>query len=221
MLRILRRNVRELVSLVDTVLKENVNQQVDGRPVLAPRMIDLWPLAQSLVLDLQGVAAEATDAAAQRRSRRDRSCTQTPACCVASSRTWSRMRSGIRRARRCRSARAPTERTAAPSAGCATPATGFRRQMIERIFDKGESSAEDEGGLGLGLTIVKTFIEAHGGTVRVESREGRRIDVPLHAPRTREGTDARDVLTRCRPLATIVSGERVGRGGRRAARSAE
>jgi len=49
---------------------------------------------------------------------------------------------------------------------------GISREMLARVFDKGETDPEGGGGLGLGLAIVKTFVEAHGGQVSVESREG-------------------------------------------------
>ena len=43
---------------------------------------------------------------------------------------------------------------------------------LEKIFDKGESERAEIGGTRLGLTIVKNFVEAHGGTVTVESKLG-------------------------------------------------
>ncbi len=49
---------------------------------------------------------------------------------------------------------------------------GIPAEMIDKIFDKGETDPQSSTGLGLGLTIVKTFAEAHGGTVAVESEEG-------------------------------------------------
>jgi len=65
-----------------------------------------------------------------------------------------------------------------------------QRHIFER-FERAVSS-QNYGGLGLGLYIVKRILEAHGGTVRVESRPGegaafevelpRRPAVPLHPP---------------------------------------
>jgi signal transduction histidine kinase len=49
---------------------------------------------------------------------------------------------------------------------------GIPEELLEKIFDKGETDAEKEGGAGLGLAIVKAFTEAHGGKVTVESKEG-------------------------------------------------
>jgi signal transduction histidine kinase len=65
-----------------------------------------------------------------------------------------------------------------------------QRHIFER-FERAVSS-QNYGGLGLGLYIVKRILEAHGGTVRVDSRPGegaafevelpRRPAVPLRPP---------------------------------------
>ena len=49
---------------------------------------------------------------------------------------------------------------------------GIPEELLEKVFDKGETDPENAGGTGLGLAIVKTFTEAHDGTVAVESKEG-------------------------------------------------
>ncbi len=58
-----------------------------------------------------------------------------------------------------------------------------QRQIFER-FERAVSS-KNYGGLGLGLYIVRRIVEAHGGTVRVESTPGEGaaflVDLPLHA----------------------------------------
>jgi signal transduction histidine kinase len=57
-----------------------------------------------------------------------------------------------------------------------------------RIFDRFERavSSRSFGGFGLGLWIVRQVVEAHGGTIRVESALGRgatfRVELPRHPP---------------------------------------
>ncbi|HEV2984761.1 MAG TPA: HAMP domain-containing sensor histidine kinase, partial [Vicinamibacterales bacterium] len=53
--------------------------------------------------------------------------------------------------------------------------TGIPHDELPRIFDRlfrGDTSRAERG-LGLGLSLVKAVVEAHGGTVRVESEPGR------------------------------------------------
>lgn len=48
---------------------------------------------------------------------------------------------------------------------------GIAADRIERIFDKFETESTE--GHGLGLAIVKKIVEAHGGTIRVQSSPGK------------------------------------------------
>jgi signal transduction histidine kinase len=62
--------------------------------------------------------------------------------------------------------------------------TGIPADDHERIFDrfgKGSNSAASEGS-GLGLSIVKAIAEAHGGTVLLESEEGKGSRFVLRIP---------------------------------------
>ncbi len=45
-------------------------------------------------------------------------------------------------------------------------------RLFERFYRVGQSRARNEGGSGLGLSIVKHIVEGHGGTITVKSVEG-------------------------------------------------
>ncbi len=50
---------------------------------------------------------------------------------------------------------------------------GIPADRLEKVFDKLESDPDKKGGMGLGLAIVRQFVEAHGGRVSVESKLGQ------------------------------------------------
>jgi two-component system OmpR family sensor kinase len=62
-------------------------------------------------------------------------------------------------------------------------------RVFERFYRGDESRSRDSGGIGLGLSIVASIVDAHGGTVAVSSRPGAgacfRVELPaadLHDP---------------------------------------
>jgi signal transduction histidine kinase len=61
---------------------------------------------------------------------------------------------------------------------------GIPAEISERVFDRFESHAlgSEHRGVGLGLSIVRSFVELHGGTVKLDSAVGRGTTVTCIFP---------------------------------------
>ncbi len=61
---------------------------------------------------------------------------------------------------------------------------GIAPEIIDRVFDRFESHANGSNsrGVGLGLSIVRSFIELHGGHVSIVSGPGQGTRVTCHLP---------------------------------------
>ena len=171
MLKTLQRNVQQIQALGDRVLKESAHIQADSGVKLARRQIDLWPLVEALIYDIQPVADTAgtrvtnkidedliayADASLLRRVFQN---------LVANAITYAPHGEVVVNAR---------ETGTDGSVECLVSdnGAGIPQDRLTIIFDKLETDPEKDGGTGLGLAIVKTFVEAHGGEVSVESQEG-------------------------------------------------
>ena len=64
---------------------------------------------------------------------------------------------------------------------------GIRGENLEKIFEPGFTT--QPGSPGLGLAVTRKVIEQHGGTVRVESREGEGATFTLALPLARQTSD--------------------------------
>ena len=65
--------------------------------------------------------------------------------------------------------------------------SGIANEDIPRVFNRFdrvvEAGVRGEAALGLGLPLTRQFIEAHGGTVELDSRKGKGTTVTLTIPR--------------------------------------
>jgi signal transduction histidine kinase len=61
---------------------------------------------------------------------------------------------------------------------------GIPKDQLGRIFERFESRSHgsDHRGAGLGLSIVKSLVELHGGTIEVSSEENRGTRVTIRIP---------------------------------------
>jgi signal transduction histidine kinase len=171
MLKTLHRNVQQLEGLVAKILEENANLQTESGVKLERREFDLWPLVEDLIHDLHPVAGTAST----------KLINQVPDDLVvyADANLLKRVFQNL-----IANAIRYTPRGEVLIGACGRDSegviecwvidngSGIAEQLLDKIFDKGETDPEHSGETGLGLAIVKTFTEAHGGTVTVESKEG-------------------------------------------------
>ncbi|HEX8841565.1 MAG TPA: HAMP domain-containing sensor histidine kinase, partial [Sphingomicrobium sp.] len=65
--------------------------------------------------------------------------------------------------------------------------SGIAKEDLPHVFDRfarvEEAGVRGEAALGLGLPLTRQFIEAHGGTVELESKKGKGTTVTLTIPR--------------------------------------
>jgi len=171
MIRTLHRNVTHLEVLVDKVLKESAHVRTATGVELQRREFDLWPLVESLIRDLHPVAETSgtqllnevpEDLGAYADASLLRRVFQNLAA------------NAIRHSPRGEVVIGAREIESGRAVECwvRDNGAGIPRERLKRIFEKLATDAEREAGTGLGLDIVKAFVEAHGGNVSVESSQG-------------------------------------------------
>lgn len=71
---------------------------------------------------------------------------------------------------------------------------GVAKDELPRLFERFYQARGAEGGTGIGLSIVKAFVELHKGKVHGESEEGKGLTIVVSLPDSQPGYDpAKDV----------------------------
>jgi len=168
-LDIVRRNARRLHALVSKLLQEQGNLQAQGTN-LEKRDVDVWPLVQRLVNDFRLLADRAkikvTNAVPEELA--------VYADAHAISRVFQNLLGNAIK-------HAPGGQITIGGRGTEQgvelwvqdTGEGIAPDRLDKIFEKLETDSTEEGALGLGLAIVKEIVEAHGGTITVESAIGK------------------------------------------------
>lgn len=195
MLKTLRRSVQQLEGLVRKVLDENANlgnldesknsSGVDGIK-LERREFDLWPLVESLIEEIQPLS----------ENSKARLINQVPDDLIAYAdagllkRILQNLLSNAIRYTPggeiiVAAAETGPDGDAAGFIDCwvSDNGAGITEAILANVFEKGASDPRNFEGTGLGLAIVQRFVEAHGGTVRVESTHGKGSTFRFSLPR--------------------------------------
>jgi two-component system, OmpR family, phosphate regulon sensor histidine kinase PhoR len=171
MLKSLRRNAQQLQRLVEKIIQENANLSKGSRIKLERREFDLWPLVEALIYDLRPLAKTSGTKLANEVPHH----VVVYADASLLKRVFQNLISNaIRHSAHGRVAiGADDESSPEETVECwvSDDGEGIPKEQLERVFDGLESSFANGSGLGLGLSIIKTFVEAHGGRVRVESKQ--------------------------------------------------
>ncbi|MEP6901682.1 MAG: HAMP domain-containing sensor histidine kinase [Actinomycetota bacterium] len=172
LLETLRRNVKRMDALIIKVVQEEVNLNVDANGKLERGEVNLRVLVERLVSDFQpltetshtrlinNVPAEISVLADANRL------TLIFQNLISNAIKYSPYGEVTITARKIEKARLIECRVSDNGAGI--PA-----DRLEKIFEKLETDPERKDGIGLGLSIVKQFVEAHGGQVTVNSKPGQ------------------------------------------------
>ncbi len=169
-LKTLQRNAGYLTTQINKILEENINLETETGIKLERRRFDLWPLVESLVFDLNPVAGSGS-------TRIFNNVSEDLVIFADASLLRRVFQNLIANAIR----HTPdgeiviTANRVGALVECAVTdnGSGISEDRLGHVFEKLETEGIDLADMGLGLTICKTFIEAHGGTVAVKSQVGQ------------------------------------------------
>jgi signal transduction histidine kinase len=184
MLDILHRNTRRLNSLVSRVIREQTLLQrafsEPGATRLEKRNFDLWPVVEELIHDLQPLM----------EPKRIRVSNDVPPDChifanpvLIGQVLQNLLSNAIEHTTdgEIVIGAALSDREQSVRCWVCDTGEGIPEDRLDKVFEKLETDPDKRGGSGLGLAIVKQAVEAHGGSIVVESKvgEGSRFEFIL------------------------------------------
>jgi two-component system, OmpR family, phosphate regulon sensor histidine kinase PhoR len=171
MLKTLHRNVKHLEELVGNVLKENINLETESGIKLERRKFDLWPLVELLIHDLHPIAG--TSSTQLINAVPDDLMVYADAALL--QRVFQNLIANAIKYTPRGEVVLGAQDIGNGDVECFVRdnGAGIPSDRLDAVFDKLETDSESTGAVGLGLTIVKTFVEAHGGKVTVSSEVGK------------------------------------------------
>lgn len=181
MIKTLHRNVGQLEALVAKVLDENRDQGPEEGVHPEKRHFDLWPMVQAVIQGMKPVALTArarlfnlvpdelvvyADSSLLRRVFQNllsNAINYTPG---------GEVRVGGQK----------NEGDGTIECWVTDNGTGIPADRLEKVFENGEGDPGRNESTGMGLAIVKRFVEAHGGEVHAESQEGQGTTIRFTLP---------------------------------------
>jgi signal transduction histidine kinase len=175
MLDTLHRNVKRLDGLVTKVVQEEVNLSTNTALKIERREFDLWPLIHGLIYDLQPLAEASGTELRNRVSIHQMVYGDAGLLTQVFQNLISNAIDYTPNGEVLIGAQDDSEAGGAGASVCwvSDDGAGIPPDQQERVFEKLFTDPEKKGGMGLGLAIVKQIVEAHGGEITLESREGQ------------------------------------------------
>ena len=186
MLNTMHRNAKRLNALIIKVLREEANLDTITSLQLQPREVELWPIVEALVKDLQPLT--------QNAGTRITNTIPKDLIVFADAHLLSQVFQNLLSnaieytpGGKIMIGANTTSEDGRTECWLSDNGAGIPTELIDKVFQRLETDPEKKGGTGLGLAIVKEVVEAHGGQVSVESK-------------LKEGTTFRFTLSEKAPL---------------------
>ena len=180
---ILGRNLQRVEELIRKVLETNVQPAGLGSSFQPERRVfELWPLVQRLILDLRAVSSKA---AIEVVNEIPRALTVFADAGLISQVFQNLLGNAFKYASSGRVVVGAQDEGGTVTCIVHDNGAGIPLEMLAKVFDKLATDPE-KAGTGLGLTIVKQIVEAHGGAVSAESSHGSGATFRFSLPATAE-----------------------------------